>query len=120
MQAVCEDQVWFSLAIAKHNVDFCNSIGNEEDKQGCVTELKKLPTRNPDSDNDGLTEEEERLYLTDPVKTDTDGDGLSDGEEVKKYHSDPNNKDSDGDGFTDGEEVKNGFDPAGSGVLKNR
>lgn len=36
-----------------------------------------------DSDQDGLTDEEERLYGTDPKSSDTDGDGYSDGAEVR-------------------------------------
>lgn len=36
-----------------------------------------------DSDQDGLTDTEEKLYGTDPRKADTDGDGYSDGAEVK-------------------------------------
>jgi len=58
-----------------------------------------------DDDNDGLTNAEERRYGTDPNNPDTDGDGLTDGEEVHKYHTNPLNPDTDGDGLTDGEEV---------------
>ncbi len=36
-----------------------------------------------DGDDDGLSNEEERLYATDPFQKDTDGDGYSDGVEVK-------------------------------------
>lgn len=36
-----------------------------------------------DSDSDGLTNEEERLYATDPFNKDSDGDGYSDGVEIK-------------------------------------
>jgi hypothetical protein len=36
-----------------------------------------------DSDQDGLTNTEEKAYGTDPYKADTDGDGYSDGVEVK-------------------------------------
>lgn len=36
-----------------------------------------------DSDQDGLTNEEEKLYGTNPNSSDTDGDGYSDGVEVK-------------------------------------
>lgn len=36
-----------------------------------------------DSDTDGLTNEEERLYGTDPFNKDSDGDGYSDGVEIK-------------------------------------
>jgi LPXTG-site transpeptidase (sortase) family protein len=47
-----------------------------------------------DQDNDGLTLLEEYTYNTDPKKADTDGDG-----------------------YTDGHEVKNGYSPSGDGVL---
>ncbi len=60
----------------------------------------------PDSDGDGLTDGEEvNQYDTDPLNEDTDGDGLADGEEVNSYNTDPNNADSDGDGLSDGEEI---------------
>lgn len=36
---------------------------------------------------------------------DTDGDGLSDYEEIKIWHTDPTSKDTDGDGWTDKEEL---------------
>ena len=39
-----------------------------------------------DADSDGLTDEEEKLYLTDPTKSDTDGDGFTDGAEVKNLY----------------------------------
>jgi hypothetical protein len=44
-------------------------------------------------------------------KTDTDGDGLSDWDEVHIYHTSPYLADTDGDGIPDGVEVKNGTDP---------
>lgn len=40
-------------------------------------------TANLDSDNDGLTDAEEKIYGTDPHNPDTDGDGYLDGAEVK-------------------------------------
>ena len=36
-----------------------------------------------DTDQDGLSDEEEKMYGTDPTKADTDGDGYTDGAEVK-------------------------------------
>jgi hypothetical protein len=93
-----------------------------------------------DSDNDGLTDEEEiNTYLTNPNNSDTDGDGfndklelingfsplyknnklievdtdndgLSDGLELA-FGTKINNPDTDGDGFSDGEEIKNGYNP---------
>lgn len=41
---------------------------------------------------------------------DSDDDGLTDLQE-KRYHTDPNNPDTDGDGYSDGVEVEKGFDP---------
>jgi outer membrane protein OmpA-like peptidoglycan-associated protein len=59
-----------------------------------------------DSDGDGLTDIEEiMIYHTDPNNPDTDGDGLTDGEEVRIYGTNPLNPDTDGDGLTDGDEV---------------
>ncbi len=42
---------------------------------------------------------------------DSDGDGLSDYDEMYVYHSSPYLEDSDSDGFTDKQEVLNGTDP---------
>ncbi len=58
-----------------------------------------------DADNDGLKKSEEKQLGTDPDKADTDGDGLSDGDEVNKYHTNPLKADTDGDGLSDGDEV---------------
>lgn len=65
-----------------------------------------------DTDGDGLTDQEELELGTDPNNPDTDSDKLLDGEEVKTYQTDPKNPDSDGDGLLDGDEVKiYGTDP---------
>jgi hypothetical protein len=65
-----------------------------------------------DTDGDGLTDNQEVVtWSTDPARADTDGDGLRDGEEVLTHHTNPRNADSDGDGFTDLEEVLYGGDP---------
>ncbi|MDD5072091.1 MAG: hypothetical protein PHQ42_05170 [Patescibacteria group bacterium] len=70
-----------------------------------------------DSDQDGLSDEEELALGTDPNNVDTDGDGLSDYEEVRIYKTDPLNPDTDGDGYPDGEEVRSGYNPLGEGRL---
>jgi hypothetical protein len=64
-----------------------------------------------DSDSDGLTNIQEQQYSTNPLTADSDGDGLSDKDEILTYKTDPNNKDTDGDGIPDGREVANGSDP---------
>ncbi len=61
---------------------------------------------NPDTDGDGLTDGEEVLtYRTHPLKRDTDGDGLTDGDEVRSRGTDPLRPDTDGDDLSDGDEV---------------
>ena len=64
-----------------------------------------------DSDNDGLTDDEEQQLGTDPNNPDTDGDGLNDGDEVNVYNTNPTLVDTDGDGYSDGIEVNAGTDP---------
>lgn len=70
-----------------------------------------------DSDFDGLSDERERELGLDASLSDTDGDNLSDRDEVDIYFTDPLNIDTDGDGFLDGDEVRRGFDPNGPGTL---
>ena len=64
-----------------------------------------------DADDDGLTFSGEKKNGTNPNDPDTDKDGLSDDEEVKKYHTNPLSTDTDRDGLSDGEEIKNGLNP---------
>ncbi|HQZ70001.1 MAG TPA: hypothetical protein PK826_01580 [Anaerolineae bacterium] len=69
-----------------------------------------------DRDRDGLTDAEETALCQDlPAsavicpsadKADTDGDGLTDGQEYKTIGTDVNRADSDGDGLGDGVEVR--------------
>ncbi len=66
---------------------------------------------NSDTDGDGLSDFDEVLACrTDPLVADTDGDGLCDGEEVAA-DTDPLAADTDGDGMPDGWEVRQGLDP---------
>ncbi len=58
-----------------------------------------------DSDDDGLTDDQERMLGTDPYNADSDNDGLSDGDEINTYKTNPLNSDSDNDGLRDGDEI---------------
>jgi hypothetical protein len=102
--------------------------------------LPALASDIPDSDNDGLTDDQEKIIGTDPLNPDSDSDGFKDGDEIKNgysplnaekvkleksdvdkdglsdrmelnFHTLLNNPDTDGDGYKDGDEIKNGFDP---------
>ena len=69
--------------------------------------------KNIDADGDGLSNTSERAHVPPlrPTVKDTDGDGLSDGDEVNVHQTDPHAIDTDGDGFDDGFEVEFGGDP---------
>lgn len=68
-----------------------------------------------DFDGDGLSNFTEFRLRTDPSKRDTDGDGVSDGDEVNRRvndrpaPTDPRRSDTDGDGLSDGEETNTGI-----------
>jgi len=77
-----------------------------------------------DPDHDGLTNLQEFTAGTDPHNADTDGDGISDGDEVNGtgracttvapivcYHTNPLLADTDGDGLNDYVEIQTGSDP---------
>lgn len=74
-----------------------------------------VQTGDNDTDGDGLTNDQESQAGTNPAVQDTDGDTLSDGDEIKRYRTDPLKTDSDGDGYTDAQEIKNGYNPLGTG-----
>lgn len=90
------------------------SIGPDSDGDGVSDEEETIygtDINKPDTDNDGFTDFEEIFLMgTDPLKadekdTDTDDDGLTDYDEVKKYGTDINSEDTDGDSLSDYEEV---------------
>ena len=74
------------------------------DAETTKSEVVKIEAFN-DSDSDLLTDEDEQKYGTNPNNIDTDGDGLSDYEEVIIYNTNPLVIDTDGDGLNDYEEV---------------
>lgn len=80
----------------------------------------------PDADIVTDAERVERLPVVPPqddepvdgTEGDWDNDGLLNEQELF-YGTDPRNADTDSDGYMDGEEVKNGYNPSGDGTLFN-
>jgi hypothetical protein len=94
---------------ALQDYDEDNLDNIDERSWGCDPE-------NPDTDGDGLLDGDEiKRYFTNPLfsdaEADYDGDGLTNVEEVDIYETDPSNPDSDGDGYDDWVEIENGSDP---------
>ena len=66
----------------------------------------------PDTDGDGLSDGDEvDFYGTDALRADTDGDGLDDADELETYGTNPLLADTDGDGVLDAAEIAAGSDP---------
>ena len=79
-----------------------------------------------DDDNDGLSDVFEVSIGTNPLSADTDGDGLTDYEEVyfdglagytPGSDTNPLNSDTDGDGYSDTKEINSGSNPLDPGSV---
>lgn len=72
-----------------------------------------------DSDLDGLTNQEEITAKTDPSKVDSDGDGVSDFDEVKTFLTNPLKTDSLNTGYNDSWAIQRGIITAGGVIHKD-
>ncbi|WP_439025541.1 hypothetical protein [Haloarchaeobius sp. DT45] len=95
--SVPRDQSLFAEPEGPLDSDDDGITDEEENRLG----LNRL---NPDTDGDGLADQTERDIGTDPTKKDSDGDGLDDGTERNFANTDPTAADTDGDGLDDGTE----------------
>lgn len=82
-----------------------------------VTSRPAPPQRENDQDRDGLPDDRELSLGLSTTLADTDGDGLTDADEVDRWHTDPLSADTDGDGYSDLTEIANGYNPLGEGTL---
>lgn len=103
---LCAIGVNIDTAVAARDPDLCEVI----DVAQYVDTCREL-VGDGDRDGDGLSTSEEQFRGTSDYNTDSDADGLSDGEEISDYGTDPASADTDRDGFTDGTEVRAGYDP---------
>ena len=88
--------------------DWTLTLGNFD---GDIDEVRisTVVQRGHDYDGDGVPDQDELLYGTDPANPDSDGDGISDRDEICTYGTDPLNPDSDNDGVCDLEELTVAF-----------
>jgi outer membrane protein OmpA-like peptidoglycan-associated protein len=98
---------YFNIGLGiEYSFESCKADDDKDGLTNCEEKLLGTDPNNPDTDGDGLSDGDEVMkYKTNPLKADTDGDGLNDGDEVMKYKTDPNKADTDGDGLSDGDEV---------------
>lgn len=80
----------------------------------CTQELVCADTADPD--RDGLANLEEQKLGTDPNNPDSDGDGLSDGDEVHIFGGNPLNiRTAENKDYTDADDARGGFDSTNKG-----
>ncbi len=91
--------------------------GKTQDVGAEVKDQQALFGEPIDKDGDGLDDTKEAELATDPNNWDSDGDELSDGDEVLVWKTNPLNPDTDGDKYSDGTEVKGGYNPNGPGKI---
>jgi len=90
----------------------CDKISGCPDGFNCVSNNCESFLNWCEPDNIGTSTKN----IVDLDSLDSDQDGLSDEEEIF-YGTDKNNPDSDGDGYLDGDEVKKSYNPLGEGKL---
>lgn len=102
------------------DVRFITSENDDLDNDGLPNQWEweyGLDPQNPtdaelDQDGDGATNRQEFEHGANPTLIDSDGDTLSDGDEINLYGSDPTLTDSDDDDMDDAYEANNGLNPS--------
>ncbi|KKR84908.1 MAG: Fibronectin type III domain protein [Candidatus Uhrbacteria bacterium GW2011_GWA2_41_10] len=110
--SVCEAIQTLERVIASQDPSQCMNIFQENDRSVCLEAIGS-----GDRDHDDLTGDQETRFGTSDTNPDTDGDGLTDKDEIMVWGTNPLVSDSDGDHFTDAEEVQGGYNPLGAGRL---
>lgn len=86
------------------NVTLTNPLKGDSDDDGIEDAIL-------DIEGDGVNNQEEMFYNTNPISSDTDGDNLTDYEEINLYGTNACRIDSDEDGLNDYDEIILKFDP---------
>lgn len=94
----------------------------DADNDGIPQETEVKIGTNPqlkDTDGDGISDTDEiTLFNTNPTTMDSDGDGLTDYRETYLYKTNPSKFDTDGDGYHDGLEIKTNHNPVSKSTKK--
>jgi outer membrane protein OmpA-like peptidoglycan-associated protein len=101
------NDAWWGIFASLSSTIF--SGDNDADNDGLLRSIEEqlgTDPNNADTDGDGLTDGEEvNTYHTNPLKVDSDGDNLPDKDEITVNKTNPNRADTDGDGLSDGDEI---------------
>lgn len=90
-----------------YSVVVSNAVGSVTSSNAFLT----IITPGLDDDGNGLLNEQEIQFGTNPLNPDTEGDGLSDHDELIIHATNPLKLDTDGDGMPDDWEVQHGLNP---------
>ena len=96
VKQMCENVASFKIAEERQNTKLCENITDNSLKNTCL---------------------EDTIQIAPTTPKDTDGDGLSDQDELNKYFTNPLLTDTDGDTFSDGAEISGGYNPCGDGKM---
>ncbi|MEE2730782.1 MAG: M4 family metallopeptidase [Pseudomonadota bacterium] len=106
-----QDTVWIDALLFESDTDVdADGLPNQWEIQYGLDLLDPTDAA-LDQDGDGASNRQEFEYGTDPTLEDSDGDTLSDGDEINVHGSNPGLRDSDGDQMEDGFEVLYGLNP---------
>lgn len=106
---VTQDPMWIGTELENKPYYFKVTQYRQETQEK-ASDILTVPYES-DADSDGLVDAQEAQHKTDSHNTDTDGDKLTDYEEVFVHKSDPLKPDTDEDSLTDYEELIAGLDP---------
>jgi len=82
----CLDMVNNSQAHRLGDVELCGLVADNAIRENCKQAIVDKPL---DSDKDGLSDNDEKSFGTNPLNTDTDGDNVSDYDEIFKLKTNP-------------------------------
>ncbi len=96
---------WGTVSVEMNDGDANPDPNRYPDCWGCPVPRERSDDTT-DTDGDGIWDAVERMDGSDPLRSNSDKDGLSDWDERRWVGSDPVDADTDDDGLSDGEEIR--------------